>query len=164
MDTDKLKDALLFFSKFEYALTRAGYTKLGRKINNNSSEKTVEADWDTFIKKLPEDFFKQISKTPDYHELYKDDGPKVWGKNKDNNTPQFLKDTPITDNSTLIYACKHVRNNLIHGEKLQSDQKNVGRNHKLLQQTRDVLLKALEEIPAIDSKEKAIAIFDDIPF
>lgn len=64
----------------------------------------------------------------------------------------------LTDTKSLIYACKHVRNNLIHGEKLQRDEDNVQRNHNLLKIAQSILLKVMDEIP------RARDIFKDIPY
>ncbi len=156
-----LSEYLLFFAKFDFALCRAGFAKKGRRINNDSTIKTWEADWDKFITAIPDSVFNEGKK--EYPEIFKDGGPKIWGKENDD-TPRFHRDTNITDKATLIYACKHIRNNLIHGEKLESDHESVERNQKLLYEAEKILMQAMSLAEQQDGHKQMREVFEDIPF
>lgn len=155
MTKEKLAEYLLFFAKFDYALVRSSFYKKGRKIQNNVY--AADADWDKFIKKLPGDFFEEISRDHKCREII-DNPPRTYGIDNDNGPQKFFDEKPVTDAESLIYACKHVRNNLVHGEKLQKDTDDVERNYSLLNITQQILLKAMDDIP--DMRR----IFDDIPY
>lgn len=154
---------MLFFAKFEYALVRAGFFKDGRLLIGTDGAKACTADWEKFIEKIddPDAFFeKQKKERP---EILKDGGPKVFGKNA-NEDPKFYPDNPVSDTRTLIYACKHIRNNLIHGEKLESDEKSVKRNHALLKEAKAILEEALSKVCRQDDHLPAGAIFGSIRY
>jgi hypothetical protein len=155
MTKQKLGEYLLFFAKFDYVLVRSGFIKSrGRKIQEDIH--TAEAEWDAFIEKLPSDFYKKINQEIDLSEMI-NHPPESFGKSGDD-APQFYSESPITDTKSLIYACKHVRNNLIHGEKLQKDYDNVQRNYGLLDAAKQVLLKAMDDISEMRR------VFNDIPY
>ncbi|MFH1157599.1 MAG: hypothetical protein V1721_01750 [Pseudomonadota bacterium] len=155
MKETELAAYLLFFARFEYALTRSGFFETKRPINNDGSIKAVVSNWDAFIKKLPDGFYKSIKDDISMQEIFKDGGPKIWAQQGDDPS-KFHSDTPITDVSTLIYACKHIRNNIVHGEKLERDAASVQRNQQLLSEAQHILCSAMKAVPAVDS------VFQDI--
>lgn len=157
MTTEKLGEYLLFFAKLDHALIKAGFTKEGRKISDGI--KTIDASWKKFAKQLSDGFYDDVCQNADWKEII-DHPPETYGKQGDDGPQKFHKETSATNTETLIYACKHVRNNLIHGEKLQQpeDEDNVRRNHRLLKTAQEVLLKAIGEIPKMNK------VFEDIPY
>ncbi|MFH1158914.1 MAG: hypothetical protein V1721_08600 [Pseudomonadota bacterium] len=162
MNGQELGTYLLFFAKFEYALIRAGFFKEGRKVNNNGSIKIIGSDWNMFADKLPQDFYSKVKAQQEIQEIFKNGGPKVWARLVDA-APQFHHDTQISDAKTLIYACKHIRNNVVHGEKLQTDRNNIQRNQLLLKDAELILKSAMREAPQVNGFDKVENIFHDIP-
>jgi hypothetical protein len=148
MKERELAAHLLFFAMFEYALTRSGFFETKRPVNNDKTIKAVVSDWDAFIAKLPSDFYQSIKQEPSIQEIFKDGGPKIWAQ-KGDTPPKFYSDVPITDVSTLIYACKHIRNNIVHGEKLETDAASVQRNQRLLSEAQHILYSAMKVVPDI---------------
>ena len=161
MDNDLLGKYLTFFAKYDYALSRSGFCKRGRKLNGQADVKTIDADWDAFADKLPSTFYEEIKKNQNYAEIFKDGGPKVWAE-KQGHAAKFHNDGSINDTKTLIYACKHIRNNLIHGEKLQKDEADIRRNHALLICAMEILTIAMNLVK--DAHDiTVLSRFEDIP-
>ena len=151
----------IFFSKFEYALVRSGFCRQGRKVNRDSLLVSVEADWKEFIEMVPEGFFQVIRDDTAYAEIFQRGGPKIWAC-YDRDAPDFHDDVQITNTSTLLYACKHIRNNLIHGEKLQRDQTQVERNQSLLSCAQGILIEAMRRV-STDFGSSLWECFQSIP-
>jgi hypothetical protein len=57
---------------------------------------------------------------------------------------------------------KHIRNNLIHGEKLQNDDVNVERNQALLECAKRILVGAMEQSKDEENRT-VLSYFNDIP-
>lgn len=161
MDSASLGRYLVFFAKFEYSLIRAGFLKDGRKVSDDSSIRAVISDWDKFIDNLPQDFYATIKNNPAIQEIFKDGGPRIWAR-QGINPARFYSDAPITDAYSLIYACKHVRNNVVHGEKLETDVSSIRRNQKLLEETETILTSAIGNVNIVDGFEHISAIYRDV--
>lgn len=161
MDSESLGRYLVFFAKFEYSLIRAGFLKDGRKVSNDSSIRAVLSDWDKFIDSLPHDFYATIKNNPAIQEIFKDGGPRIWAR-QGSNPARFYSDAPITNAYSLIYACKHVRNNVVHGEKLETDVSSIRRNQQLLEETEDILTSAIRNVSVVEGFERISSIYDDI--
>lgn len=161
MDSNLLGKYLIFFAKFDYAIARYGFFKKGRKINNQENIKTIDSDWDAFADKLSAEFYEEIKKNEKFAEIFKEGGPKIWAA-VEGQSARFHSDISIKDTKTLIYACKHIRNNLIHGEKFQNDKADIERNYALLRCAREILIIAMKRIK--DPKGFTVfSHFEDIP-
>lgn len=116
-DVSKNADWLQFFlmfSRFEYALKRAGYIKPRKFVRNN----VVEADWDKFGKdveqKLKESSSIRLIKAIRF---LIDDPPYKQYLNQSNELDWQQPHYSTCDIQNIINTIKIVRNNLFHGGK-----------------------------------------------
>lgn len=127
-----------WFSRFEYALKKAGYTKPGQEI--------AEPDWDGFAnKELGKAFFNNIKAEPTADILFTKAPRKqiVLSDGKLDWCPK-APDFPHRPNSVqnLFEYIRRVRNNLFHGGKVPFDS---DRDVKLINAALFVLEEALKK-------------------
>lgn len=160
MDSRTLGEYLVFFAKFDRILIDLNFIKKkknSRKLGNGLH--AVQADWDSFRKNLPDDFFNQIKENKKFSEILKNGGPKTLARRKKEH-PYFCDEHSITDKKYLILACKNIRNNLVHGGKLQTNPEAVDRNHELLRCAESILIEAISYCPRIpEDKREEIQLY-----
>lgn len=131
-----------WFSRFEYALKKAGYTKPGQEI--------AEPDWDGFAnKELGKAFFNNIKAEPTADILF-NEAPRrqiVLSDGKLDWCPK-APDFPHRPNSVqnLFEYIRRVRNNLFHGGKVPGGLD--PRDKDLIEAAQYVLEQALEKAPS----------------
>ncbi len=111
-------DFFIVFSRFEFALKRAGYLKVDK-----SGRPIADANWTSFAKTVHNEFNKSVSKefqeACDYYTSYppkKQDvreGTITWKPNIQGGKTEF---------EWILGSVKTVRNNLFHGGKFPYDQ------------------------------------------
>ena len=126
------------FSRFEYALKKAGYTK--------PDKKNAEPDWDRFANvELQKAFFDNIKTEPKADILFKEPPRKqiVLSDGKLGWCPK-APDFPYRPNSVqkLFEYIRCIRNNLFHGGKVPFDS---DRDVKLINAALFVLEEALKK-------------------
>ena len=128
------------FSRFEFALKDCGFVKCVRH--------GVAADWDKFVsEKLDKCFYYEIKSGECASTLLNNPPQKQIMKN---NQLQWNGCSKPTNAKELISAVRRVRNNLFHGGKGKSNDKD--RDECLIAEAKCVLIKALER--SQDLKQK----------
>lgn len=97
------------FSRFEFALKRGGFLKIG-EIGSRAGP-----DWDEFAKALEPGFFAKMQ-TSERAEIFFKDQPKSLRVAAAQRVA-FDTPDPIVNGEMLFGAVRLVRNNLFHGEK-----------------------------------------------
>ncbi|MDK9722329.1 MAG: hypothetical protein OEL53_14220 [Rhodospirillales bacterium] len=125
------------FSRFEFAMKRAGYLK------SHAEGAAAEPGWDCFARDLTNTFFQTVQNSNSAKVLF-DVPPKkqiVQGNSFD-----WKKGEDITDINKLFLAVRCVRNNLFHGGKfLIEPVEEPSRNKELLRACPAILETALQE-------------------
>jgi hypothetical protein len=129
-----MNEAVAFFSafsRFEYALKRAGYLR---------NEDIAEADWDKFAGSLGAPFLEEIraSKCAD-EMLARPPGKPI----RNGNHIQWRDAPPVTNVQSLFIGVRQARNNLFHGEKFIGEGYKGSRDRRLLTESLTILELAL---------------------
>jgi hypothetical protein len=148
LDVDEKTVASFFivFSRFEYALKRAGYVC--------GDNRRVWADWDRFSSKLKDTF--EPGKTSELQEAvrYLQDHPpkKQIVKAGRLDWREFERSESESPVQWLLRLVRTVRNNLFHGGKFEFPVQDPSRNAKLLQSCLIVLGACLELCPEVQRR------------
>jgi hypothetical protein len=166
IERNSVTNFFIVFSRFEYALKRAGYIKSNSKNNYNA-----EPNWDSFVSKNKKSFqllqkdndennklkeaIKYLRKFPPKKLVYK----KV--SNEDKNKELILEDIPPNKSEIhyLLSVIKTARNNLFHGEKSPSYLKETARDMELLNSSIIILEAWLKLDKGVNS-----LFFEKIPY
>lgn len=127
------------FSRFEFALKRAGYLR---------NKDVAEADWDKFADSLGAPFLEEVRGAKCAEELLRQPPGKPI---RDGAQVDWREARPVTDVRGLFIAVRQARNNLFHGEKFIGDGRKDSRDRQLLTDA----LKILELALARSEKTKA---------
>jgi len=111
LDRNLITEFFFVFSRFEYALKRAGFLKPNRR--------SAEPDWDTFgdalEQKYNSDETPQLSSSVDYllseppkRQIVQEDGSLGWDPDKRGSETEIV---------WLLLLVRRIRNNLFHGGK-----------------------------------------------
>ncbi len=111
LDSNLITEFFFVFSRFEYALKRAGYVKPKRR--------NAEPDWDAFGDSIEQRYSREdnpeLAKAVDYllhkppkRQIVGDDGSLTW---------EDLARENVTEVRWLLLLVRRVRNNLFHGGK-----------------------------------------------
>ncbi|MFQ6036692.1 MAG: hypothetical protein ACE5NM_12715 [Sedimentisphaerales bacterium] len=143
VDKETITKFFFFFSRFEYALKRAGYLQNGQK---------AKPDWDKFTKDNESNFDPKKTKTlRDACEYLLKKPPKeqVVQKGKlDFNVPTEFKN--MSRFGKAVLAVKTVRNNLFHGGKYSNGPlSDPARDSELIKNCVILLEEMLELAPKV---------------
>lgn len=139
INKDLVFNFFIVFSRFEYALKRAGYLKFDKN--------GVHPDWEKFASELKPRFKSFVTQELEPSITYlKDNPPKkqvVKNKSLDWNVAHDNQKQPIIN--LLIIYIRRIRNNLFHGGKFPMRPiEEPARNEKLLNNSLVILNRFLE--------------------
>lgn len=135
-------DLFSVFARFEYALKRSGFRDTHKPF----------ADWEALAKEFPEDFFTNALEIPEVRILV-ETPPKQLRANKLGGVEWSAPIAPAHDAWTLIQTVKRVRNNLFHGDKKYSRERDM----QLILASLHVLNFAYQNILQTEGNEKFAA-------
>lgn len=139
-DEKTIFNFLLCYSRFEYALKRAGYC--------TQMENGIKVNWEQFLKEIREDF--KPNQNPDLKDAveYLLSKPTKAQVINDNGSLDFIEHPSTQEGPKdlrVFNSIRIARNNLFHGGKFPIGQKmDVGRDERLLQSSLIVLEEFLE--------------------
>ncbi len=127
---------LAVFARFEYALKASGFVK--------GNHKRVEADWDTFAKKIARQFRRDATAKLNSAVSYLLTHPprKQVIVNKRLSWRDSPPDARLSESEQVLLMVRRVRNNLFHGAKFLSPENGRRARDRLLVAHSLVVLKA----------------------
>lgn len=139
INKDLVFNFFIAFSRFEYALKRAGYLR--------SDKSGVHPDWEKFVSELKTKFKPSTAKELERAVKYLKDNPPrkqiVKNKSLSWDIAHDTRKQPLV--SLLIVYIRRVRNNLFHGGKFPMRPiEEPARNEKLLNNSLVILNRCLE--------------------
>lgn len=143
----------VFFSRFEYALKRAGF------LQDKSDDALAMPAWDSFANCLGSKFFEELKASNSIETILSAPPSKQIVKDNKVSWRKVDKTASIQD---LFGHIRRIRNNLFHGGKYpvpDGPQKELARNATLLSEATHVLDKALSEHRSVYD-----IFFEDFPF
>jgi hypothetical protein len=144
LDKELVCEFLLYFSRFEYALKRAGFVV--------GDEKWAEPAWDSFVNSIRGQFssangitfmraIQLLDSAPPQKQVLKD-GQLSWADNK--------KDISESQEAWILRLVRTVRNNLFHGGKYPDTVvPDLERDLQLLRACLTVLKQTLQLSPTV---------------
>ncbi len=115
--SDEWTTFIATFARFEFAMKRSGY------LSNACLGAKAEANWDTFAVDLGSDLFEKCKADMSTRSLF--DKPPELLKVKADNKVDWQTRGAIETTANLLLAVRDIRNNLLHGEKNRSADRDV---------------------------------------